>query len=141
MVSAETAEEWDEKGIGFVMSGEYEKAIACFDKTIELDADYVYAYYNRGLAYYYLMQYERAIEDYNKAIELNPNYANAYHNREIALSKLKEQKPTQISTPTPSPTATATEIPIPGEKGVPGFEVKFAIAGLLAVAYLLRRRK
>ena len=29
----------------------------------------------------------------------------------------------------------------PEEKGVPGFETVFAIAGLLAVAYLLRRRK
>ncbi|MCW3129669.1 MAG: PGF-CTERM sorting domain-containing protein [Methanophagales archaeon] len=42
--------------------------------------------------------------------------------------------------PIPSPTPTATEIPTPEEKGVPGFEVIFAIAGLLAVAYLLRRR-
>jgi PGF-CTERM protein len=41
---------------------------------------------------------------------------------------------------TPSPTATATGIPTPEEKEVPGFEVIFAIMGLLAVAYLLRRR-
>jgi PGF-CTERM protein len=34
-----------------------------------------------------------------------------------------------------------TKIPEPGEKGVPGFEAAFAIAGLLAVAYLLRRRR
>jgi PGF-CTERM protein len=46
--------------------------------------------------------------------------------------------PTPI--PTPSPTATATEIPTP-EEAVPGFEAIFAITGLLAVAYLLRRRK
>jgi PGF-CTERM protein len=43
--------------------------------------------------------------------------------------------------PTPSPTATVTKIPAPEEKEVPGFEVIFAIMGLLAVAYLLRRRK
>ena len=42
---------------------------------------------------------------------------------------------------TPSPAATATGIPTPEEKEVPGFEVIFAIMGLLAVAYLLRRRK
>ena len=67
VVSAETAEEWDEKGIGFGMSGEY----------------------------------GRAIEDYNKAIELDPNLAT----------------------------------------NVPGFEAVFTIAGLLALTYLLRRRK
>ena len=46
---------------------------------------------------------------------------------------------TQTPTPTstPSPTTTATESPTP----VPGFEIASAIAGLLAVAYLLRRRK
>jgi hypothetical protein len=46
--------------------------------------------------------------------------------------------PTPMSTP--APTETATEIPTPEEKGIPGFEVIFAILGL-AVAYLLRRRE
>jgi len=63
-----------------------------------------------------LKDYERAIEDFDKAIELDPNDAAAYINRERALSKLNE------------------------EKGVPGFEAVFAIAGLLAVAYLFRRK-
>lgn len=52
--------------------------------------------------------------------------------------------PIVILTPTPvltpSPTATVAEIPTPEEKGISGFEVIFAITGLLAVAYLLRRR-
>jgi tetratricopeptide (TPR) repeat protein len=74
VVSAETAEEWDEKGIGFGMSGEYEKAIACFCKAIELDPTDAYAYYGRGLAYSNLKEYERAIENYNKTIELIPNF-------------------------------------------------------------------
>jgi PGF-CTERM protein len=38
-------------------------------------------------------------------------------------------------TPTPGPTPTPTP-----EEGVPGFEFVFAIAGLLTVAYLLRRK-
>ena len=41
-----------------------------------------------------------------------------------------------IQTPTPA----VIETPTP-EKGVPGFKAVFAIAGLLAVAFLLRRRK
>jgi tetratricopeptide (TPR) repeat protein len=59
IVSAETAEEWNNKGIGFAMSGEYEKAIECFEKAIELVPNSASAYNNRGLAYHYLMQYER----------------------------------------------------------------------------------
>lgn len=54
---------------------------------------------------------------------------------------------TQTSSPTltpkltSAPTPTATEIPIPEEKGVPGFKAIFALAGLLAVAYFLRKRR
>jgi lipoprotein NlpI len=50
VVSAETAEEWNNKCIGFAISGEYEKAIECFDKVIELDPNHAYAYSNRELA-------------------------------------------------------------------------------------------
>ncbi|MGB3459922.1 MAG: tetratricopeptide repeat protein [Halobacteriota archaeon] len=82
LVSAETAEEWNEEGVAFAMSDEYERAIIeDYNKTIELDPNYAYAYYNRGNAYSDLMQYERAIEDYNKTIELDPNYTHAYNNR------------------------------------------------------------
>jgi Tfp pilus assembly protein PilF len=87
-VGAETAEEWNENGISFGKSGEYEKAIECFGKAIELDPNYVKAYNNRGNAYSDLMQYERAIEDYNKAIELDPNYVKAYNNRGNAYENL-----------------------------------------------------
>jgi len=116
-VWSERACEWYNKGLDFGKSGKYEKAIECFDKAIELNPNFAWAYNNRGTAHYYLKEYEKAVEDYNKAIELDPKDTRAYDNRELALSKLKEQK------------------------GVPGFEAVFAIAGLLAVAYLVRRRK
>jgi tetratricopeptide (TPR) repeat protein len=90
IVSAETAEEWNNKAIGFVISGEYEKAIECFDKVIELDPNSTYAYNNRGIAYSDLKQYERAIEDYNKTIELDPNSASAYYNRGNTYCDLKK---------------------------------------------------
>jgi len=43
-----------------------------------------------------------------------------------------------VPLPTPTIAPAATPTPVPME---PGFEAVFAIAGLLAVAYLLRRRK
>jgi len=78
-----------EIGISFGEAGEYEKAIACFDKAIELNPEDAKAYNNRGLAYANLKQYERAIEDYNKAIKLNPDLTMAYVNRELAISILE----------------------------------------------------
>ena len=51
--------------------------------------------------------------------------------------------PTPAPTKTPAPTPTPVETPKPTptpEKKTPGFEAIFAIAGLVAVAYLLRRR-
>ena len=45
--------------------------------------------------------------------------------------------PTPASAPASAPTPTSAPAPAP----VPGFGVVFAIAGLFAVAYLLRRRK
>jgi len=89
-VSAETAEEWNEKGISFGMSGEYEKAIECFNKSIELDANYTKAYYYRGLAYAELKQYQEAICDYNEAIKLDEKYTHAYNDRGLAYYELKE---------------------------------------------------
>ncbi len=41
----------------------------------------------------------------------------------------------------PTPKSTIPEPEEPEKKSVPGFEAGFAIAGLLAVAYLVRRRK
>ena len=57
------------------------------------------------------------------------------------LMKLKPASPIWISKrPTKTP-EEKPEAPTEEEKGIPGFEVVFAIAGLLAVAYILRRRK
>jgi branched-chain amino acid transport system substrate-binding protein len=52
--------------------------------------------------------------------------------------------PTETPTPTsvvsPGTTATATEAPTPTPEA-PGFEAVFAVAGLIAVGYLVRRKK
>lgn len=62
-------------------------------------------------------EHEKAIEDFNKTLELDPNYTKAHYKREITPNKLG------------------------GGRGIIGFESIFAITGLLAVTYLLRRRK
>ena len=70
--------------------GEYGKAIADYNKAIELDPNHASAYYNRGCAYGEIGAYDKAVADYNKAIELNPNDSWAYYNRGLAHSKRGE---------------------------------------------------
>jgi tetratricopeptide (TPR) repeat protein len=79
VVTAETAEEWNANGVDYAQSLEYEKAIECFGKAIELDPDEGLYYNNRASAYFRLEQYEKAIEDYGKAIELCPYNAFWYY--------------------------------------------------------------
>lgn len=54
---------------------EHDKAIADFNKAIELDPEYALAYSTRGFAYTKLGEKEKAISDFEKCIELSENPA------------------------------------------------------------------
>ena len=85
-----TATEWFKKGYNAGENKNWDEAIVCYSKAIELDPDYAMAYNNRGWAYDEKGEYDRAIRDYNKAIELKPDYAMAYNNRGLAYEKKGE---------------------------------------------------
>jgi PGF-CTERM protein len=68
------------------------------------------------------------------AVELFDEYADIFDN---AINSFVIEYPAPVTTPSPSPSPSPSPTP---EEGVPGFEAVSAIAGLLAVAYLLRRR-
>lgn len=69
------------RGKVYRSQGDFERAIADYNKGIELDPGLAMTYYNRGNAYQGNGEFNRAILDYNKAIELDPNYFDAYNNR------------------------------------------------------------
>ena len=92
IVTATTAEEWNEQGCRFFESGDCENAIECFDHAIGLDSQFTDAYLNRGLAFRYLEHDERAIEDFEKVIELNPCSDLACRAQIFALTKLEKEK-------------------------------------------------
>ena len=52
----------------------FETAVDYFTKTIEINAEYTEAYYNRGFAYELLKDAPNARKDYQKTLELFPNY-------------------------------------------------------------------
>ncbi|WP_457591482.1 ABC transporter substrate-binding protein [Geoglobus sp.] len=92
------------------------------------------------------------IDTYGHAVISNGPYFIDKYDPESLYIELKSMNPKPVKTPTPEETAilsstptptaqpTKTETPAKEEKSTPGFEAAFAIAGLLAVAYLLRRR-
>ncbi|MDO4692312.1 MAG: tetratricopeptide repeat protein [Porphyromonadaceae bacterium] len=51
------------------------------NRTIDLEPDFAYAYYNRALLYGQTGDLEAALGDYNRAIELAPRLVEAYYNR------------------------------------------------------------
>ena len=51
--------------------GNHAESVPYYDRFLELDPDYVEAYYIRGQAKYYAEQYESAISDFDKFISMN----------------------------------------------------------------------
>jgi tetratricopeptide (TPR) repeat protein/V8-like Glu-specific endopeptidase len=69
--------------------GNYQGALADYDRAIALNPNYAEAYYNRGnLQDDKLNNPQGALADYNRAIAINPNLADAYYNRGV----LKQEK-------------------------------------------------
>ena len=68
------------------------KAIADYDRVIQLAPQDADTYNNRGNAYRELKEYQKAISDYDRALQLDPNYTLAKDNRELAYRLLREKK-------------------------------------------------
>jgi Flp pilus assembly protein TadD len=61
---------WNEKGNVHVRAGDYEEAVAAFDRAIELDRSFGWPYCNLGLTYLLLGKYAEAILLLQKSLEL-----------------------------------------------------------------------
>jgi len=69
------------RGDAYKDSGDIERALADYNKAIEIDPGYAKAYNNRGNLYKQTGDLQRAITDYNKVIAIDPMPADAYNNR------------------------------------------------------------
>ncbi|MBP0018110.1 MAG: tetratricopeptide repeat protein [Cyanobacteria bacterium SBLK] len=76
------------QGVQFYETGDFESAIAAWDKAIELKPDYHQAWGNRGLGLKNLGRYEDAIASYDRAIALKADFHKAWYNRGLALDEL-----------------------------------------------------
>lgn len=84
-----TGKEWYLRGVDAYFDKEWETALECFSKLIELDPDHADAYIYRGNTMLKLERHDEALADFTKAIEIKPVEAVAYYNRGITLGKLE----------------------------------------------------
>ncbi|MGK7928002.1 MAG: tetratricopeptide repeat protein [Spirulina sp.] len=78
---------WD-LGNFFNNLGQYEQALASYNKAIEFKPDKPESWNNRGVVLDDLGRYEEAIASYDKAIEIKPDDHEAWYNLGVTLSNL-----------------------------------------------------
>jgi len=82
---------FNDRGVAHWRERNYDRALADFSRSIELNPDYAPVYNNRGNVYLQMGQREQAVADFTRAIELAPAYGAAFNNRGnayFALGKL-----------------------------------------------------
>jgi len=85
-----TVEDYYNRGSTYGELQLYEKALADFDRAIQLDPNDATIYTNRGVIYHKLQHYTDALADQSRAIEIDSNYARAYTNRGNAHYRLEQ---------------------------------------------------
>src|SRR4029079_11803195 len=76
-----------------------DRAIADYNRAIELDPNYALALYNRGMALHAKRKFDSAMADINQAIKLNPNYKKAFSDRGVASYDRRAFDRTVMETP------------------------------------------
>ena len=79
------AEDWKNDGDIFLNKRQYEKALDCYDKAIQLDSNDETAWNSKGIALRNLRRFEEANECYDRAINLNSNNAEIWLNKGSVL--------------------------------------------------------
>jgi tetratricopeptide (TPR) repeat protein len=78
-----SALDWFLRGNDWYENGDPDRAIADYNRAIEINPNFADVYNNRGLAWDIKGDYDRAIADYSKAIEIDPRFSDPYNNRGI----------------------------------------------------------
>jgi len=73
------------------MKYEYDMVMKNYNKVIELNPEFIYAYYNRAEIRYKQNDFRTAILDYNEALRRDKEFAEAYYNRGLARFQVKDK--------------------------------------------------
>ena len=69
---------------------EYDVILKDYERVLNLDPDFIYAYYNRAEILSIQKDYRGAISDYSESIKREPQFAEAYFNRGLARLSVGE---------------------------------------------------
>ena len=86
-LAEEAAEEWFSKGVKNIEVENYEQAVYCFKKTIDIHPNHVPSYNNLGYIYNIMGMWDEAIETYKKALTINPDDVRIHHDLGVSLYK------------------------------------------------------
>ncbi|MFF4291651.1 tetratricopeptide repeat protein, partial [Streptomyces sp. NPDC001633] len=70
-----------ERGDALRVTGRDEEALADYDRALELDPGYAYAYASRGVSLSNLGRHEEGLADLDRALALQPDYPWALEHR------------------------------------------------------------
>ncbi|HHP7232507.1 MAG TPA: tetratricopeptide repeat protein [Xenococcaceae cyanobacterium] len=83
--NAELLESWFDLGIKQASAGEFENAIASWNKVLEFNPELAEVWHNRGSALGRLGKYSESIESFDRALIIEPNHYQAWNDRAHAL--------------------------------------------------------
>ncbi|MBF0450623.1 MAG: tetratricopeptide repeat protein [Candidatus Magnetomorum sp.] len=87
-LNSERANQLNEQGIQLLGKGQIDKALACFEKAIQLDSEHAHAFCNMGRIYYEKGQWETAVEYFQKSIAILPSLPESFSNLGLAFHRL-----------------------------------------------------
>ena len=75
-------------GVIHARMGQFDAALACYDRSLKIAPDYADALNNRGNALADLGQQEAALASFNEALRVKPDFAQAHNNRGNVLRSI-----------------------------------------------------
>ncbi|TFG04925.1 MAG: tetratricopeptide repeat protein [Promethearchaeota archaeon] len=89
--SSDSAFSWVFNGLKATQEKQYETAIECFKKAIDIEPEGAYGYYYLGKTYALLNEYQAAINNFERAISYKPDYAAAWIEMGLAYHNIGKQ--------------------------------------------------
>ena len=92
--SADGEQVWalNNRGLAHAARGDYLRAIADYDRALELMPDHAPTLSNRGNAHAVLGDMLKALADHDRAVALDPGYVAAWHNRGVDHEELGQYR-------------------------------------------------